>query len=70
MSNWHNGTAKAKEKVICIHAIMNIGGEKVQLHSFSLSTLDGDEWSAHVPAALPPGKNHDRGGWVGAPETV
>jgi hypothetical protein len=38
------------------HAIKTYWGVEVYLHAFLTLALDGGEWSAHAPAALPRGK--------------
>jgi len=41
-----------------------MGGLELQIHAFLTSILHRGEWSAHAPAALPPGTHRVRG-WVG-----
>jgi len=47
------------------------GRVKVWLHALLTSALDGGEWSAHPPAALPPGKipQHPMARRQGGPES-
>jgi hypothetical protein len=49
------------------HVMKTFVGMEVQLLEFSTSALDGGEWSAACPVALPLGKNPPPPGtpWVG-----
>jgi hypothetical protein len=62
----------SKDKSVPLHAMEALGDRRYSSYSFSISALDGGEWSASRPGhALPPGKGppppgtHCTGGWLG-----
>jgi hypothetical protein len=52
------GKGKGKGKTSPVLAMNMYWGVEIYVHEFLTSALDGGEWSASHPAALPSGKEH------------